>query len=161
MKYLNESFEEFVNEMALSPEDKKARRNERRHAKRFGITLPPLSSAQKSAKTTKASQLTPEELLAAVIDASPSRRIEWDQHGTSFYGQTDDRGPRTDHGGGDDGEDWMDDEQIRDAAAPYYRKWKGPMAQMEKDLAKKGITATVRMDYGEKGHIALDVNIQQ
>lgn len=43
MKYM-QSYGDFLNEMALSPEEKKARRKERRDAKKAGIKLPRLNS---------------------------------------------------------------------------------------------------------------------
>ena len=54
MKYLNESFEDFVNEFAMSPEQKKARRKERRAAKKSGTKLPKLTKGA-SAKANSAS----------------------------------------------------------------------------------------------------------
>jgi len=155
MKYLNESFEEFVNEFAMSPAEKKARRSERRAAKKSGTKLPKINSKN------KASTMTPEELLKAVQDASPSYRIEWDHWGNSFSGETGDRGPRTDHGGGEDGDEWMDDEQQEEEFAPYIKKWAPKAKQMESDLKKKGIDSTVGVGWGEKGHIYIEVRINQ
>jgi len=40
-----------------------------------------------------------------------------------YHLSTNDRGPRTDHNGGPDGEGWMSPGQIRQAASPYEKKW--------------------------------------
>lgn len=66
MKYLIESYNEFLNEMALSAEEKKARRKERRAAKKQGIKLPRISS-KKSKKMTSAD-------LSVIDSALPSER---------------------------------------------------------------------------------------
>ena len=156
MKYLNESFHDFVNEMAkMTPEEKKARRKQRRLAKKRGTKLPRLT------KSNKATTMTPERLKEIIEETSPSSRIEWHHWHNEFYGSTGDRGPRTDLGGGENGDDWMSDEQIRDVARPYIKKWKPKAQQMQKDLKKKGITASVGVDYGEKGNVAIVVTIQQ
>ena len=155
MKYLNESFGDFLNEMALSPEEKKARRKERRAAKKTGTKLPKLNSKNKAA------QMTPDELMAAIKNASPSYRIEWDHWGNSFTGETEDRGPRTDHGGGEDGEEWMSSAQQQREFAPYMKKWAPKAKEMQNALLKQGIIAHVSPHWGEKGHIYLEVTIKQ
>ena len=155
MDYINESFEDFVNEFAMTPDEKKARRKARRAAKKTGTKLP------KSNAKNKGASLTPEALLQAVKDASPSHRIQWHQSGNFFSAETGDRGPRTDHGGGEDGDEWMDDYQQEDEFAPYMKKWTPKAQQMEKDLLKKGITADVGVGWDEKGYIMIDVRIQQ
>lgn len=73
---------------------------------------------------------------------------------------TGDRGPRTDHGGGEDGDDWMSSEQIRAAAAPYDKKWRPRLEQLAKDLKAKGLSVSkYYVDYGEKGHVFLQLEI--
>lgn len=53
MSYLNESFEEFVNEMAMSPEEKKERRKLRREAKKKGEKLPRITKSSKGSAVKK------------------------------------------------------------------------------------------------------------
>lgn len=105
--------------------------------------------------------MTPDELMAAIKSASPSYRIEWDNWGNSFTGYTGDRGPRTDHGGGEDGQGWMSNAQQQRAFAPYMKKWAPKAKEMQKALLKQGIIANVSPSWGEKGHIYLEVTIQQ
>jgi hypothetical protein len=83
------------------------------------------------------------------------------QGGPKYFDfETKDRGPRTDHGGGEDGDDWMDDEQIRQARAPYVKKWGPRLEQLKTDLKKYGIQAEAYVDYGEKGHVTLQLTIK-
>lgn len=62
---------------------------------------------------------------------------------------TKDRGPRTDHGGGRNGDGWMEQDQLDRVAAPYRKKWQ----------PKAGYEATGYFEYGEKGHIAAQFDI--
>jgi hypothetical protein len=73
-------------------------------------------------------------------------------------GSTGDRGSRTDHGGGYDGDGWMDDDQVAAASSPFKNKWDPVCKEIEADLRKKGYTdARVVVDYDEKGHIDLSL----
>jgi len=71
-----------------------------------------------------------------------------------------DRGPRTDHGGGDDGDDWMDDCQLDDLREEYTKKNQRSIDRV-KEIVKEmtGIEAKVSIDYGEKGHCMLDIEV--
>jgi hypothetical protein len=72
-----------------------------------------------------------------------------------------DRGPRTDHGGGDDGDEWMDDHQLESVENEYEEKHKSKITRAETALEKAGIEASVQFDYGEKGHCTIYVMIQK
>jgi hypothetical protein len=99
---------------------------------------------------------------------SEASRVDWEGDGEGygdgsgyFYGHTQDRGPRTDHGGGESGEGWMDDAQIARVAAPYMEKW-GPITdRMLKKLREKGYVADGGPQYGEKGHIYLEIRVKE
>jgi hypothetical protein len=63
-----------------------------------------------------------------------------------------DRGPRTDHGGGEDGDDWLDYHQLEDLEKEYKEKHQTKINSLIvalKDLKVKGV---VSFEYGEKGH---------
>lgn len=78
----------------------------------------------------------------------------------NVYVSTRDRGPRTDHGGPPDGDGWMTYDQIENAAKPYRQKYKPILEKLGKDLKTGGFKMTnSSVDYGEKGHISLDVTI--
>lgn len=78
----------------------------------------------------------------------------------NLYISTRDRGPRTDHGGGEDGDGWMSSDEIRRVARPYEQKYKPILERLVKDLKSGGFKVTQSyVDYGEKGHISLDVSI--
>lgn len=95
--------------------------------------------------------------LSSYVD-SRRAQVEYVLSGSVLTG---DRGPRTDHGGGDDGEDWMSYEDITRHAEPYRKKWQPKADALQASLRGGGYpTATVRVDYGEKGHITLAINIE-
>lgn len=75
------------------------------------------------------------------------------------YIETGDRGPRMDHGG-ESGDGWMGSAEIEREFSPYGKKWAPRAKALEDKLRKSGYpTATVGVDYGEKGHIGLTVFI--
>lgn len=72
------------------------------------------------------------------------------------YLMTGDRGPRMDHGSGEDS--WMTDGEYESAVTPYERKYKPVVERLQGKLNDAGFSnVKVSMDYGEKGHIALNV----
>ncbi|MCP4914646.1 MAG: hypothetical protein GY909_16135 [Oligoflexia bacterium] len=72
-----------------------------------------------------------------------------------------DRGPRTDHGGGEDGDEWLDDYQLESLHDEYFSKNQRKVNKI-KDiiLNETGVEIEVLMDYGEKGHISLYSNFK-
>ena len=85
-----------------------------------------------------------------------------DGWGNQLTLHTNDRGPRTDHGGPPDGDGWMDYHQIEQAAAPYRAKWLPRLKELAQRLKEKGIKVKgYDVDYGEKGHIALNLEISE
>lgn len=73
-----------------------------------------------------------------------------------FFGETNDRGSRTDHGGGSDGDGHMDWDMIEANAAPFRAKWQPIMDNVKAEMEKLGFeVAFSTMDYGEKGHISV------
>ena len=74
--------------------------------------------------------------------------------------QTKDRGPRTDHGGGHDGDGWMDDSQISSVAAPYKKKWQPKIDAVVKAIEDLGYSAKGYFEYGEKGHVGAQFTIE-
>lgn len=71
-----------------------------------------------------------------------------------------DRGPRTDHGGGSDGDDWMDDDQLREVSEEYYERNKFKIKRIENFLSKNNLEGKVTWDYGEKGHFCIDIRLK-
>lgn len=67
---------------------------------------------------------------------------------------TGDRGLRTDHGGGRDGDGWLDSYQIENLRKPYVKKYADQCKKLEKFF--KGYKTQI--DYGEKGHISIVVS---
>lgn len=68
-----------------------------------------------------------------------------------------DRGSRIDHGGGEDGDDWLEDYQVQELEEVYFSKNKHKV-ESALDIVKKYLPefkVTHNLDYGEKGHITL------
>ena len=68
-----------------------------------------------------------------------------------------DRGPRVDHGGGDDGDEWLDDNQQEELEDRYKEKHKSKISSLESALKELKIEGQVSFDYGEKGHCTIYV----
>lgn len=125
-------------------------------------TTSPTPKVTTSSKNTPQGYLTKLDKLAilGVLNNTWSYRGTWEGEKGSYYLATDDRGPRTDHGGGDDGDGWMSSGQIARVAKPYEEKWnprlKSFVARLkEKDLKVKN----AYVDYGEKGHVSLNLEL--
>ena len=75
------------------------------------------------------------------------------------YIETPDRGPRQDHGG-PDGDGWMGATEVERLFAPYRKKWQPRVERLERALKDAGYkNARVGLEYGEKGHIGVNVMI--
>lgn len=109
--------------------------------------------------TTKTSKIAPEQYLD-IFNREWNSRGQW-QGGPKYFDlETGERGPRTDHGG-EDGEGWMSPSEIQRHRAPYEKKWMPILKDFQKRLAKHGIqTGEPYVDYGEKGHIALQLSVK-
>lgn len=87
--------------------------------------------------------------------------VDIDQDGKSFtaYIDTGARGPRTDHGGGPDGDDWMSYEQVEKLRKTYGKPFEPTLDKIKNEFGKrfKG-TIKGQVDYGEKGHVGLYIS---
>ncbi len=111
-------------------------------------------------KEKEAPKPTPKQTPLDIIKSNISG-VKWNDEGNGeYWGQTNDRGPRTDHGGGEDGEDWMSSSQIEQYAAPYRKKWQPRIDKAVEELKKAGYKANGYMEYGEKGHISLFIKVK-
>ena len=128
----------------------------------------PKTKAKPEPKAKAKAKVKKVDVDALKKEIKNSINIDWDfineyqSSYISFYGETDDRGPRTDHGGGEDGDDWADEEQIEEWARPFRDKWYPRLDKLKADLTKKGYKVDrVGMEYGEKGHIGLEVSVKK
>ena len=136
-----------------------------------GLTTENLKSVlpPKKTKGQKNKEIQAEQLLTRATSVINSA---WPQSGTwqfeykgregemIYHLSTNDRGPRTDHGGGDDGDGWMSSGQIRRAALPYEKKWNPILKNFKAKLRERGIKVTnYDVEYGEKGHIGLNLTV--
>lgn len=110
-------------------------------------------------KTARTKYKSMQEVIAVVN--KHWRWADWKQEdwtgSDTLTSESGDRGPRTDHGGGGDG--WMDASQINRIAKPYIEKWGPRVKELEKALKKEKIIAKPEVEYGEKGHIGLYLQI--
>lgn len=126
---------------------------------RLETKKPELAPTVVDQKKTKVAKASPDQYIN-IINQEWSSRGTWEGGPKWFDLETGDRGPRTDHGGGDDGDDWMDDEQIRSYREPYVKKWMPILKTFQDRLKTKGIAIkNLNVDYGEKGHISLHIEI--
>lgn len=126
------------------------------------LVLSDLKSLLPPKKTKR--QLSKEAKLAEVpkiLNSNWFDRGTWEDEGRGYYSlETGDRGPRTDHGGGDDGDGWMSPGQIQRVAKPYYDKWNPRLKTFITRLKEKGVKVkSAYVDYGEKGHISLNLEL--
>lgn len=72
-----------------------------------------------------------------------------------------DRGSRIDHGGGSDGDSWLDGEKVNDLAQSHYNSAKSVIEEFKTTLEKyfqdidKDYKVSAQFDYGEKGHCSV------
>ena len=70
---------------------------------------------------------------------------------------TVDRGPRTDTGGGEDGEDWLDDSQAEKLSLEYKEKHEDKIFNIKRFLEDNEIGGSVYWDYTEKGQCQIQI----
>lgn len=82
----------------------------------------------------------------------------------SFHIGPIDRGPRIDHGGGEDGDDWLDDNEVEELAERHYEENISKINSLEGILKSefedyKCELKKTTVDYGEKGHVSVELEI--
>ena len=74
------------------------------------------------------------------------------------------RGPRIDHGGGEDGEDWLDEGELREVEDEYLgmvrrsKQFKNLKETFKYNEDYKKSPCSISLDYGEKGHVFIDIH---
>lgn len=114
-------------------------------------------SAEKKAPFTESSI---KEALGSTISGMKMTDADPSGDGKSFsaYVETGSRGPRTDHGGGPSGDDWMSHDQVENLRKSYLIQYKSKIQAIEKQLKSKGLkNVKVDLNYGEKGHVGLHI----
>jgi len=145
--------------------------NKKRHISKLGDT-PKKSKAEPAEATfTSADQKKVEEIIRRSgyqletmwgEDNPVSLRQSKTRDGRKLsvmdaYIETGDRGPRMDHGG-EGGDGWMGSDEIAREFKPYGDKWQPKAKKLEERLQAAGYpNAKVSVDFGEKGHIGLNV----
>jgi hypothetical protein len=70
-----------------------------------------------------------------------------------------DRGPRIDHGGGEDGDDWLDDHEVDELSDRYKEKHITKIERVKDTVTKLKVDCSVEFYYGEKGHCSIFVAV--
>lgn len=99
--------------------------------------------------------MTKEELIQE-IKRSISYK-EFDNQGDYLFIILD-RFRRHDHGGGPDGDDWLEDHEIEHDFDEGFKKHRGKLEKVRSIIESSGIKADAEFDLGEKGHFSLIVN---
>lgn len=97
--------------------------------------------------------------------SSGGRYGDYGRGGDGFYADSTeisieiDRYDRHDHGGGPDGDDWMDSGQIRDQEERAEKAYGGRVATCDAILKEYGFQETTSIDIGEKGHVSIEISL--
>jgi len=81
--------------------------------------------------------------------SNPSRSIRWDGNSGSIEL---DRYRRHDHGGGESGDEWLDDRQIQEDFDQGVSEHGRKLKEFNKALSRAGYAPNAEFDLGEKGH---------
>lgn len=84
-----------------------------------------------------------------------------DSDGTWFVAFNVDRGPRQDHGGGEDGDEWLEDYEVEELEEEYYELRIKAVNRMKAHFVKKGFKVDIDFEYGEKGHCTWSLRIRK
>jgi hypothetical protein len=109
---------------------------------------------------SKRKKKTVEEVLD-ILNSNWYGRNRWEGDYLPWFSiETGERGPRTDHGGGEDGDGWLSSSEIQKLAKPYKMHYEPKLKDLANTLKSKGITVEeYYVDYGEKGHVSLQIKI--
>lgn len=68
-----------------------------------------------------------------------------------------DRYRRQDHGGGDDGDEWLDDDECANDFNEGKTKYQHQLDAVNEELKKAGFKPNARFELGEKGHFSIEI----
>lgn len=87
------------------------------------------------------------------------RQIRYDEfhHDEESLSITVDRYRRHDHGGGEDGDDWLDDHEIDEDFRQGKKEHQSKLAQVNEILEEEGFKPNAEFELGEKGHFSIEV----
>lgn len=72
-----------------------------------------------------------------------------------------DRFSRHDHGGGEDGNDWLDDDAIEEDRQKGIKKHQSKLDAVNTILKKAGFKPNAEFELGEKGHFSIEIWFQE
>lgn len=115
----------------------------------------------KEAKEILESSRTITEMAAAESLPLPYELSGFEDTGNNYYSKEIDRYSRHDHGGGRNGDGWMDPEDIKDEYKMGEKKHKAKLDRVNAVLSKNGFKPTAKFDLGEKGHFSLEFKLER
>lgn len=77
--------------------------------------------------------------------------------GGDFFSVCLSRGPRIDHGGGAEGDDWLNDSQVNQLWASMKERHKSTINRIKKQLNEISPDIKIDTSYDEKGYFCLNV----
>lgn len=89
--------------------------------------------------------------------------IKYDEffHDEDRVSVTIDRYRRHDHGGGDDGDDWLDDHEIDNDFRQGEREHQSKLNRVNGILEENGYQPNAEFELGEKGHFSIEINLEK
>lgn len=91
----------------------------------------------------------------------PSELSSYEQYEDSnSYSKDIDRFRRHDHGGGEDGDDWLDDSEIEEDWDRGVEKHQSKLDRVNQILKDNGYKPNAEFDLGEKGHFSINFNLE-
>lgn len=72
-----------------------------------------------------------------------------------------DRYHRHDHGGGEDGDEWLDSSEINEDYRQGASTHQSKLTKVNSILSKNGFKPSARFDLGEKGHFSIDIHFEK
>lgn len=74
---------------------------------------------------------------------------------------TIDRYRRHDHGGGEDGDGWLDDHEIDNDFRQGEKEHQSKINRVNQILEENGYNPSAQFELGEKGHFSIEVNLEK
>lgn len=106
-------------------------------------------------KEVKKKEHTHDKVHEILNDAS---NLTFHSDNRGWFGTNDiARYERHDHGGGPDGDEWMDDHQIEEQYERANKQFGGQLKAINDTLKKNKINAQATIDIGEKGHVRINI----
>ncbi len=120
-----------------------------------------IEAKQPKQEVIKKEKAKAKEVKKPTLSATDYDKLLTETTGLKFVDNahlTGERGHRLDHCG-EEGEDWATPEELTALRKPYEAIWNPKMKEYVKALKKAGYPSNAYMEYGEKGHIEIQIHL--